>query len=719
MIKNVSIIVLIFFAILINGCEKDKLPSIPKLTTAIPVVNLSDNSVNLSGTVINEGGSAVTKRGFVWSKNTNPTVNDSYTENEFGIGTFTQTLLGLELSTTYYVRAYATNSVGTSYGNEVSFKTLSLGKVTTAAATEVTNAGSNVLISINDFGDANVVKIGLVCSKTQNKSISNDSTTYVHINTTDKEFKVTINKLEQNQTYFVRGFVQTGAGVSYGNEISFTTLGVASLSSVTMENITQTSATAKSGIVNNGGVTTDEVGVCLSNNQNPTINDRKFPSSNLSNGSFSSNITGLIGNTLYYVRPYAINKYGINYGTQSSFRSAPVLPTVVTGGLTGIISTSLTASGNITDGGGAAITARGFVWSKNRNPTIESSFKTTSGAGTGSYSTKVAGLLPKATYFIRAYATNSVGTSYGAEQTFTTPDGGITVAGGNGFGSNANQLIRPNGIFVAKNGDVYVVDTDNHRVQKWTEGSSTGVTVAGGNSGGPLPNQLYFPTGIFVDEDNTLYIVDTGNNRVQKWTQWANSGITVAGGFGQGSGANQFNVPNGIFLDSNDNLFIADAGNDRIQRWAKGATSGVTVAGGNGKGNSANQLSVPYGVFVDVSGAIYVADTGNDRIQKWVPGSTTGTTVAGGNGAGILLNKLNSPYGVFVDPSGNIYVADTDNHRIQKWAPSASSGTTVAGGKGYGEAYNQLYFPKFVFIDADGDIYISDNFNHRIEKWLK
>ena len=719
MIKKLIYSALFLTCVLFDGCKKDKLPSIPKLSTATPVIDLSKNFVNLSGTVIDEGGSAVTKRGFVWSKSTNPTVNDSYTENEFGIGTFTHTLVDLELSTTFYVRAYATNAIGTSYGNEVTFKTLSLGQVATGVPTNITNSGANVSISVNEFGDANVIKIGLVCSKTSDKPISNDSTNYIHNNTTDKDFTITISKLEQNQTYFVRGFVQTGAGVSYGNEISFTTLGVATLNPITIENITQTSATAKSGLLNNGGVGTDEVGICLSTNQNPTINDRKFPSNNLSNGLFSSGITGLVGNTLYYIRPYAINRYGTNYGSQSSFKSAPILPTVVTGGLTGIISTSLTASANITDGGGAPISSRGFVWSKNRNPTIESNAKVSTGSGTGSYSAKVAGLLPKASYFIRAYATNSVGTSYGSEQTFTTPDGGITVAGGNGYGSNSNQLIRPTGIFVTKNGDVYVADPDNHRVQKWAEGSLSGVTVAGGNGNGPLPNQLSGPAGIFVDDNNNLYIVDAGNNRVQKWAQWDNSGITVAGGYGQGAAANQFYFPSGIYLDSNDNLYIADAGNDRIQKWSNGATTGITVAGGNGKGSLANQLSGPFGVFVDASGAIYVADTGNDRIQKWAPGATSGTTVAGGNGAGIQSNKLNAPYGVFVDGGGSIYISDTDNHRIQKWLPGASIGATVAGGNGYGESYNQLYFPKFVFIDDNRDIYISDNFNHRVQKWLK
>src|SRR5450631_2049851 len=138
-----------------------------------------------------------------------------------------------------------------------------------------------------------------------------------------------------------------------------------------------------------------------------------------------------------------------------------------------------------------------------------------------------------------------------------------------------------------------------------TPGSTSGVTVAGGNGPGSAANQLY-PGGLFVDSNRNIYVVDVDNARTQKWMSGATSGITVAGGNGTGSAANQLNFPIGLQVDTSGNMYIADASNDRIQKWAPGASSGVTVAGGNGRGSASNQLDDPLRVAVDGGGNVYV-----------------------------------------------------------------------------------------------------------------
>ena len=340
------------------------------------------------------------------------------------------------------------------------------------------------------------------------------------------------------------------------------------------------------------------------------------------------------------------------------------------------------------------------------------------------------GLTSNTSYQVRvATVCNSSVSDYCPDITFTTspkspgsPSIGITVAGGNGKGTTANQLNTPDGVFVDPAGNVYVADANNHRIQKWAPGATAGVTVAGGNGQGSAANQLYYPARIFVTANGTIYISDDFNNRVQKWAPGATSGITVAGGNGIGSAANQLYHALGIFVDAGDNIYIADMGNHRIQKWAPGATAGVTVAGGNGQGSAANQLFLPQGVYVDYAGNIYIADASNSRIQKWAPGATAGVTVAGGNGYGALANQLSSAASVFVDLTGNIYINDGgqgggSNHRIQKWAPGASAGTTVAGGNEAGAAANQLNFPFDVYLDAAGNIYVADTYNDRIQKF--
>ncbi|MDP4217757.1 MAG: gliding motility-associated C-terminal domain-containing protein [Bacteroidota bacterium] len=300
----------------------------------------------------------------------------------------------------------------------------------------------------------------------------------------------------------------------------------------------------------------------------------------------------------------------------------------------------------------------------------------------------------------------------------TTARTGITIAGSPTLhGGSTSQLNNPIGLWGDANGNIYIVDRLNYRIQKWAPGASNGSTVAGGNGQGVAANQLSDPIGIFVDAAGTLYVDDYGNDRIQKWTSGASSGVTVAGGNGQGSAQNQLFDATGVFVDKTGNVFIADAGNNRIQEWTPGASTGITVAGGNGPGPAANQFDYPSGIFVDQDGNLYVADEKNNRVQKWASGASSGITVAGGNGAGKAANQLNTPYTVFVDRVGDVYVDDQVNARIQFWPNGATSGITVAGGNGGGAAANQLFQPTGVFVDANGVIYIADYGNNRVQKW--
>ena len=295
---------------------------------------------------------------------------------------------------------------------------------------------------------------------------------------------------------------------------------------------------------------------------------------------------------------------------------------------------------------------------------------------------------------------------------------GTTVAGGNGYGSAANQLYWPHDIIIDASGNYYIADAGNNRIQKWAPGATEGTTVAGGNvDWGDASNQLYRPYGIVLDASGNLYIADTENHRIQKWAPGASEGTTVAGGNSYGSAANQLKNPYRFTFDSSGNLYIADTYNHRIQKWAPGASEGTTIAGGNGYGSAANQLHYPYGITFDASGNLYISDGNNNRIQKWAPGATEGTTVAGGNGYGSAANQLNSPDGI-IYLSGKLYIADVLNNRIQKWVPGATEGTTVAGGNSSGSAANQFNYPRNITLDASGNLYIADQNNTRIQKWV-
>ncbi len=437
-------------------------------------------------------------------------------------------------------------------------------------------------------------------------------------------------------------------------------------------------------------------------------------------GSVNKNIsnytdnTGLQAGNEYIYRVYAFNAAGksLDYSNEITIGN----PVIIGNAIVQIKGTSAVGDATILSDGGSSITARGWIWSTSPNPTVNLATKTSDGTSTGRFTSSLTGLSLNTTYYVRPYATNLIGTAYWNVATIKT-DPALTVAGGNGQGSAANQLLSASDVFVDATGNVYIADQGNHRIQKWAPGATSGTTVAGGNGSGSANNQLDNPSDVFVDANGNIYIVDQGNNRIQKWAPGATSGTTVAGGNGQGSNANQLNSPAKLCIDASGSIFIADKANHRIQKWSLGATSGTTVLGGNGKGSAANQLSFPDDVFVDGSGNIYVADSDNNRVQKWANGYNLISTAAGGNGRGPGVLQLANPKGVFVDKSGNIFVSDTENHRIQKWISAGVIDLPAAGGNGIGSAGNQLSYPHGLFVDAAGFIYVADTGNNRIQKW--
>ena len=186
------------------------------------------------------------------------------------------------------------------------------------------------------------------------------------------------------------------------------------------------SAVTLTGAIGGGNVTADgnalvtSRGICWSTSTNPTIANSKTTAGS-GTGSFTCNITGLNPGVKYYTRAFATNKIGTAYGANIIFTTltTPVIPTVTTDPVSSITFNGAVCGGNAISDGGAPVTGKGVCWSTSANPTTANS-KTIDGSGTGSFTSNITGLTPGTEYNIRAYATNSVGTAYGANIAFTT-----------------------------------------------------------------------------------------------------------------------------------------------------------------------------------------------------------------------------------------------------------------------------------------------------------
>lgn len=190
------------------------------------------------------------------------------------------------------------------------------------------------------------------------------------------------------------------------------------LTTTTASNITSTTAMGGGNITLAGNSDVTDRGVCWSTTAKPTITNSKT-SNGTGIGAFTSSITGLSPAVTYHIRAYATNNVGTSYGSDLTFTTLGTAPTIITTTASSITTATATAGGNITDAGTSTVTVRGVCWSTTANPTIANS-KTTDGSGVGVFSSSITGLTSGITYHIRAYATSSVGTSYGSDITFTT-----------------------------------------------------------------------------------------------------------------------------------------------------------------------------------------------------------------------------------------------------------------------------------------------------------
>jgi DNA-binding beta-propeller fold protein YncE len=266
------------------------------------------------------------------------------------------------------------------------------------------------------------------------------------------------------------------------------------------------------------------------------------------------------------------------------------------------------------------------------------------------------------------------------------------------YGITNGNFDGPQGIAVDSSGDVYVIDTMNTRVQKFT-GNGTFIMKWGSFSNEAV-GKFNSPQGIAVDAEGNVYVVDTGNNKVQKFSG-DGTYITVFK-------AGKFNYPEAVAVDAEGNVYVVDTGNNKVQKFSGDGTF-ITKWGKRGVVNG--NFNSPQGIAVDAEGNVYVADTMNNRIQKF---ASNGTFVAKWGTYGEAIMKFNFPESIAVDSEGNVYVADTGNSRVQKFT---ANGTFVAALGSHGSKAGSFNSPQGIAVDAEGNVYVADTMNNRIQKF--
>lgn len=453
-------------------------------------INLSELSAILHGNLESLGSPIATEKGFVYSSvNKAPTVNDLIaTVAGIEIGTYYSSVSQLEMSKTYYVRAYAKNETGIVYSSETtSFSTNpSAPNVAMCSVTGVNLSQKTAVFqgTVDYVGDPIYNEKGFVFSETNKNPTLSDLSVKV-VGTGSGTYETKVSDLLLGKTYYVRAYANNASGTVYSlNVINFST--VPTPASVTMNsviNIDREKQTAlfQGSVVSVGDPAYSEKGFVYSKTNNlPTVNDDLIKVSGSDVGSFETTATGL-ALSKYYVRAYVKNEAGTAYSKEVvSFEISGTTPIVSISEANSINLSSMTAvlNGYVNDVGFPVISERGFVYSfNNSSPTINDSKVTASGAAGGSYSVQIGNLLLDKTYHVKAYVKNTDGLYYSRNAvsfstaatlpilSITTPSDLNTVAlTASVFGrieSAGNPVYTEKGFVYGYNNVVPTVENDN------------------------------------------------------------------------------------------------------------------------------------------------------------------------------------------------------------------------------------------------------------------
>ena len=281
-------------------------------------------------------------------------------------------------------------------------------------------------------------------------------------------------------------------------------------------------------------------------------------------------------------------------------------------------------------------------------------------------------------------------------------------------------LNAPRSIAAGKNGDLYVADSSNNRILHIASDGSVineWGTFADVSTGNAPPGTFFEPWGVAIGPDGSVYVTDTWNNRVQKFSRDGNP-IKMWGQFGQPSpdapgSENSFWGPRGIAVDSDGRVFVADTGNKRIVVFDSNGNYLTEFGSG---GFDPGQFDEPVGIAIGSDGTAYVTDTWNQRIQSFVriesgDGSVSFEPLLQWDVNGWFGQSLDNKPFIAVDANSHVFVTDPEGYRVIEFT---SSGEFVRTWGDFGEGLEQFGLPSGIAVDSQGYVWVTDAANKRI-----